>query len=311
IYLDFHSSGQEVLFTYPPCVNPALTAALNLFIQTFADDLRAPMNYATRLPSASGETPEDFWQNGTLAFLIEIGTTFQPLFQFTEQEEARVWPGVQQALINWDPVLRGHLTSAATGDPIVGKIELSAGFFGSGESSHSRARDGRFAVWMPIGLWDVTFSAPGFISETRTIRVFNLDQRATIDLALQPLAELSSSPAEGNDSFLDLTYRSESDAGLPYWIALSAGSQPGIDLGQRILPLNPDMWMFWSINPGPLFMNNLGVLGAGDSATAQIRFPKISELSGASLYALGMTLDASAHRGLRRWSDPIEIQPFR
>ncbi len=313
LYLDFHSSGQEVLFTYPPpsCINPPLTAALSNFIQAFADDLRGPMNYATRVPSASGESPEDYWQNGAMAFLIEVGTSFQPPFQFTEQEEARVWPGVEQALINWDPVLRGHLSSGTTGDPIAGKIELSPGFVRSGESSFSRARDGRFAMWMPIGLWDVTFSAPGHISETRTIRVLDLGQRATIDLALEPLAELSSTPAEGNDSFLDLEYLSPSDAGQPYWIALSAGAEPGIDLGQRVLPLNPDIWMLWSINPGPLFMNNLGILGTGGEGTAQVRFPLISEFSGISLYALGMTLDPIAHRGLRRWSNPVEIQPFR
>jgi hypothetical protein len=66
--------------------------------QRYCDDLRTPMNYGTRDPSASGEAPEDhFASGGTLSFLVEIGTSFQPAFSVdAEPRRVRVWPGIHQ-----------------------------------------------------------------------------------------------------------------------------------------------------------------------------------------------------------------------
>jgi len=312
IYIDFHSSGQEVLFTYPPCVTPALSSTLSNFIQTFADDLAAPMNFATRNPSASGEAPEDHQQNGTLSFLIEVGTAFQPVpFEITEREEERVWPGLLQVLTNWDPALRGHVLSATTGLPIAAEITVGPGLYRSGERSFSRTVDGRYGVWLPIGLWQVTFSAPGFISVTKNIRVQSLDQRSSIEVEMQPLASLTATLAESGTRGLELVLSSPHDSGLPYLIVLSAGSTPGITLGERVLPLNPDLWMLWSLDPGTAFFGNRGLLSPAGRARSELRLPPIRELQGLILKALGITLDPSAPYGVRRWSETVEIRPFR
>ncbi|HEU4417843.1 MAG TPA: M14 family zinc carboxypeptidase, partial [Planctomycetota bacterium] len=93
VYLDFHSYGRDVLRMWAPCAN--VHATMDAFQQVYCDDLRTPMGFATRDPSGSGEAPEDHYASGgTLSFLIEVGTAFQPVFSATVTEEALVWPGV-------------------------------------------------------------------------------------------------------------------------------------------------------------------------------------------------------------------------
>src|SRR5690606_32695704 len=82
LYLDVHSYGQEVLFPYPSC--GSIGATFHAMLQRYVDDLRTPMSYVARNASASGEAPEDHWASGgTLSFLIEVGTSFQPAFTTT------------------------------------------------------------------------------------------------------------------------------------------------------------------------------------------------------------------------------------
>lgn len=183
IYIDFHSSGQEVLRTYAPCANePSAVAA---FIERYVDDLRAPMNYNKRYPSASGEAPEDHWAtSGTLSYLIEIGTSFQPDFTLTVTEEARVWPGVERALTGWRPAVRGHVTSSAGNQPLEADISFSPSFFSLGEQTKSRLRDGRYGLWLPLGSWNVTYSAPGHLPTTLPVTVTAYDQPVVLDVTL-------------------------------------------------------------------------------------------------------------------------------
>lgn len=184
IYLDYHSSGQEVLSTYAPCAT--VNANLASFIDRYVDDLRTPMTYAKRPPSASGEAPEDHWAaGGALSFLTEIGTSFQPDFNLTIAEEARVWPGIEHALTNWSPALRGHVTSSAGGTPLEATITFSPNVFNHGELTKSRTRDGRYGLWLPLGSWNVTYSAPNHVDMTVAVTVTNYDQPVLQDIVLQ------------------------------------------------------------------------------------------------------------------------------
>lgn len=184
IYIDFHSSGQEVLRTYAPCANVGTTTGA--LIERYVDDLRAPMTYNKRDPSASGEAPEDHWANGTMSFLIEIGTSFQPDFTLTVAEEARVWPGVQHALTAWRPAVRGHVTSATGNQPLAATITYSPNTFNEGELAKSRARDGRYGLWLPLGNWTVTYTAPGHLPTSIPVNVTNYDQPVVHDIVLTP-----------------------------------------------------------------------------------------------------------------------------
>jgi hypothetical protein len=186
IYLDFHSSGQEVLRTYAPCAT--VNTTMFNFIERYVDDLRAPMTYAKRDPSASGEAPEDHWvTGGTLSFLTEIGTSFQPAYATTVAEEARVWPGIQRALTTWRPARRGHVRSSLGSAPLAATITYTPNIVNHGEVCRSRSRDGRYGLWLPIGSWSVTFAAPGHVSQTFPITVSAYDSPVTLDVTLQAL----------------------------------------------------------------------------------------------------------------------------
>ncbi|MEO6596570.1 MAG: M14 family zinc carboxypeptidase, partial [Planctomycetota bacterium] len=186
VYLDFHSSGQQVLRTYAPCAT--VNATMSTFIEHYVDDLRAPMTFGKRDPSASGESPEDHWASGgTLSFLTEIGTSFQPAYSVTATEEVRVWPGIQQALTVWRPARRGHVRSSLGNAPLAALITYTPNVFNHGEVTRSRSRDGRYGLWLPIGSWNVTFAAPGHQSQTVPVTVTSYDAPVTVDITLTAL----------------------------------------------------------------------------------------------------------------------------
>src|SRR5690606_26068597 len=120
--------------------------------------LRGRINYGTRAPSAAGESPEDHWNtSGTLSFLIEISTSFQPAFTSTVAEEQRVWPGLHQVLTAWRPAVRGHVRSIYRNEPVEAAITYAPNQFSQGEVTRTRSRDGRYGLWLPLGTWQVTF----------------------------------------------------------------------------------------------------------------------------------------------------------
>ncbi len=183
IYLDFHSSGQEVLRTYAPCAN--VNSSIAGLLERYVDDIRAPMVYNKRNPSASGEAPEAHWASGgSMSLLIEIGTSFQPSFGLTIAEEARVWPGVNHALTNWRPAVRGHVTSSAGNAPLEATITFSPNVFNHGEVTKSRVRDGRYGLWLPLGTWNVTYSAPGHVDVIMPVTISSYDAPIIHDVVL-------------------------------------------------------------------------------------------------------------------------------
>lgn len=183
LYLDFHSFGQQVLRTYAPCATVHATIAS--FLERYVDDLRTPMTYGKRDPSASGEAPEDHYSSGgTLSFLIEVGTAFQPTYSITVADEARVWPGTQRAMTTWRPALRGHVRSSLGNVPLASTITFTPSLFNHGERTLSRERDGRYGLWLPLGTWNVTFSAPDHQSQTVPVTVTAYDTPTTLDITL-------------------------------------------------------------------------------------------------------------------------------
>jgi hypothetical protein len=309
IYLDFHSSGQEVLYTYPPC--GSVGASAGAMITRYQDDLRGPMTYAARVPSASGEAPEDHWNaSGAMSFLVEIGTSFQPVFTVTAAEENRVWPGVRQLLTSWAPALRGHVRSLAGGQPVEAEITYTPSPFTLGEASLGRARDGRYGLWLPLGTWQVTWSAPGHEPETRTVTVQSYDQPQQEDVVLVPAfgpASLTVGGTPGVGRSVSLTYASVDDGGLPYWIALSGGTSPGLPLGSRTLPLNGDAFFFASAGQLPALSGNIGILSSSGQATATLTLPNLPGLVGLPLFAAGITFESGYPSDVKRWSQPVGL----
>ncbi len=309
IYLDIHSSGREVLFTYAPCAN--LTTTMRNFINAYVNDLRAPMNFATRAPSASGEAPEHHWgKSGAISFLTEIGTSFQPAFSSTVAEEARVWPGISRALTTWNPALRGHVRSIFKGQAIEAKITYTPNLFNHGEKAMSRSRDGRYGLWLPKGSYQVTWQAAGFRSVTRSVTVTQLNQSQSLEIEMIPAwipATLVASGSNQTGTTTSLTYTASGDAGLLYWVALSMGTSPGISVGSRTIPMRGDALLAASIHLPPVLTNNLGNLPGTSQAVAAFNIPPLAGLVGLQLYACGLSFESGYPQGVKRWSQPVPL----
>ncbi|MCR9243932.1 MAG: M14 family zinc carboxypeptidase [bacterium] len=313
IYLDYHSYGQEVLRTYAPCATVSPT--ISTLLEHYVDDLRTPMNYAKRSPSASGEAPEDHWASGgALSFLTETGTSFQPAIATAQAEEARVWPGMRRAVTAWKPAVRGHVRSSLGNAPLVSTITYTPNQFSHGEVTKSRARDGRYGLWLPLGSWSVTFAAAGHTSATVPVTVTNYDAPMTVEVVLDPSgapALLSRSGAGNIGTNINFTYTSPGDAGKLALFGWSLGTTPGLDLGgQRVIPLNPD-FLFNAALSGNSFLTPTWVgLDASGQSQSTLSIPNQAWLIGFTSHVAGITFDPAYHFGVKTWSNAIAVTPI-
>jgi len=314
IYLDFHSSGREVLFTYAPCATVSTT--IKALIDRYKDSLRTPMQFATRLPSASGEAPEFHWSDGgTMSFLTEVNTSFQPAYSAATSEAARVWLGIQQALTTWRPSVRGHVTSIAGNKPVAATITYTPSPFTYGEKGGSRSRDGRYCLWLPLGTFQVTFTASGYQPVTRSIKVTGYDNPQTQNILMVPTMAQATLAKTGTDRIgttTQLTYSSPGDVGEIYWIVLTGGTSPGFPVGAgRVIPINPDPVFFASITPNVLLRNNIGKIGSTGKAVASLPIPNLAGLVGIKVFACGVTENKTYLKAVKNFSAavPIQIKP--
>lgn len=313
IYVDFHSFGQEVLHLYPPCavVSPAVAAMDTRYV----DDLRTPMTYGQRAPSASGEMPHDYWGNGgTLSYLIEVGTSFQPPFATTVAEEVRVWPGLQRPLFSWRPAVRGHVRSSLGFQPLDATITYTPNQFQHGETTRSRVRDGRYGLWLPIGTWDVTWSAAGHTSRTTTVTVTGYDQPQTVEVLLEPVGPVATVVKSGSERIgttVTFTYTSPGDAGRTYLLGWSLGTTPGLPLGGlRVLPLNPDFLFTAAVNTNAILSPTWGTLDGNGQANVFLALPNSPLVVGFTTWVAGITFDGNYHLGIAKWSAPVSVTPL-
>lgn len=310
IYLDFHSSGREVLRMWAPCANVHPTMAA--FQQLYCDDLRTPMGYGTRDPSASGESPEDHYASGgTLSFLTEISTEFQPVWSSTVTEETMVWPGVRQAVTNWRPAVRGHVRSALGSQPLVATITFTPGVLNHGEVTKSRARDGRYGLWLPVGSWNVTFAAAGHVSRTLPVTVASLNAPITLEVLLETSGPAATTTKVGSGSIgtaVTFTYTSPGDAGKDALIGWSLFTTPGIPLGgQRVLPLNHDFLFDLALSGNPLLSPTWVTLNGAAQAQSVLLIPPEPWLVGITSFVAGITIDPAYQYTIKTWSQPIGV----
>lgn len=166
--LDFHSAGRETLFAYR-CTDHGQRA----YLEGEAEALSIASSYggATRPPSAEGEHYQ--WQLGTYAnyaFLTEIGDTQGPTHASAVDEADRLWPGTLWLLEREIPVL-GHVTDAATGDPLEVQIRYPETPFEAGEQNRSGPRFGRFHGFLPPGDHLLRFEHPAYETVEVTVTV--------------------------------------------------------------------------------------------------------------------------------------------
>ena len=125
---------------------------------------------------------------GTFAFTIELGTQFIP----PADEIDDICNGnIEAAMIlldrvNWQ-TLTGHISDAATGNPIVAEIFID-GIDNTGSFRYPYQSDEQFGHYyrlLQTGSYNVSFSAYGYISQTINVAVTS-DDITLVDVAMTP-----------------------------------------------------------------------------------------------------------------------------
>ncbi len=193
IYVSYHSSGNEVLYPY-------LCGTLveqGLYFQV-RDEYASRMGFATRLASASGESFEDAYnEHGALAFLTEIGTSFQPPFSQVQPIMEGMRPGWRYLLERGlEASVQGHVTDAGTGDPLTeATVRVEEIVFAEGEQRNPEPLYGRYNRLLLPGSHTVSAGAVGYVPQSFEVTV--ADEALLLDVALLP----GSCPDSDSDTY--------------------------------------------------------------------------------------------------------------
>ena len=195
LYLSYHSYGNEVLYPYV-----CGTLAEETFYYGVRDAYAAAMGYGIRRASASGESFEDAYnEHGALAFLAEVGTAFQPPFSQVGPIVEGLRPGWRYLLARGlASALTGHVTDAATGDPLPeAQILVDEVGFVEGEVRNPEPLYGGYHRLLAPGAYNVTVGAPGHVPQTFAVTVDAVPSK--LDVALQAGA----CPDDDGDGYTD------------------------------------------------------------------------------------------------------------
>ncbi len=166
--IDYHSSGQEVLWGYACPDHP-----FDAYFQAEAALLSTASGYAgaERRPSADGEHQQ--WHSGrrgAMSVLVETALEFQPPYAVAQAEAVQVVDGIGWMLQREIP-LSGHVTATCDGAPVEASIEVLGFAFPAGEENRSGGTYGRWHANLPPGTYTLQFTAPNLQSTTRTVTV--------------------------------------------------------------------------------------------------------------------------------------------
>ncbi|MCB0405082.1 MAG: hypothetical protein KDD51_09870 [Bdellovibrionales bacterium] len=161
--LSFHSYGNEVLYPYL-CGEMAESEIYYGLRDRLADEL----GYGMRVGSASGEDFEQHYARyGSLAFLVEVGTTFQPSFETYKES---IWPTIGKAV----PFILSEMHSTfvhiqvvdgATGAPLEAKLDLQEIDFKEGEVRSTDAF-GSYRWRLSPGTYSLSVEREGYRRKT-------------------------------------------------------------------------------------------------------------------------------------------------
>eukprot|EP00736_Rhodelphis_marinus_P007585 Rmarinus@m.26331 len=168
--MDFHSYGQEVLVSFRCTdIDPTIGDYSIQEGQKLADH----MNYAVRVPSADGEHQQ--WgivRTSAYSFLVETQTEFQPAFDVAVAEAERVWPGVLEFLKKPASV-SGHVLDMQTKSVLDSHVSITVAEL-EGDEEISWSADERFGgynIFLPEGMYELSFEAAGYGKSTHTVQV--------------------------------------------------------------------------------------------------------------------------------------------
>ena len=197
--ITYHSYSELVLFPFGYANN--IQAPDHDALEELANEMAfaipaAGGGYYDPMPSyelypASGTTDDyAYGEHGVFSFTIELGTEFIPP---ASQIEGICENNLEAALILLTRVnkkaLRGHITDAESGDPVVAEIYID-GIDNTGEFRKPYESDlifGRYYRLLQMGSYDVTFSAVGYESTTINNVGISPLQQTVLDVELEPI----------------------------------------------------------------------------------------------------------------------------
>jgi len=297
--IDFHSYGRDVLYTYRCTAFPAM---LETWYQSEAVSLALACGWTAadiRKSSAEGEHFQwEIWRHGTHAFLVELGTAFQPAYTEVVTESQSTWGGVQWILSRPIPV-SGHVRDACTGQPLSADISVAGIAYSAGEIRESSPTTGRYHLFVPPGTWSVTYSKAGYQSVTRTLSV-GAGVGMVEDIALDPIVALNAPAVLPVGATSTFSMSAPTSPNTFYAILAGAsGTAPGFDVGSCHLSINPDAVTSLFLDTSPLFGGFTGMTDAAGAAASFLTIPSDPALVGIQLHFLPATLAAPSPVAVR------------
>ncbi len=307
--LDVHSSGRDVRTPFNSLVRPNLPSGVTNFYNPMHLAFSSAMSYSPNTSCCCGTHME--WHqnvNGSMAFLIEMGTAFQPVYSETLTELDRMWPGILLFLTKPAP-MRGRVLSLRNLQPLDASITVSGQAFQDGQTIRSRGQNGRYSVWMGPGSYDVTFSAAGHHSLTVPASLVD-GSSFERDVALEPIAAATTLTAVGTPSIgssVDLLVESSEDAGMVYFVPASSAASPTIKILDREIPLALTPLLSRVTSLPNIFVDSVGNLDNNGQATAQFVIPGDSGLIGLELWFCALTIDFEYLLGIKGISENLKL----
>jgi predicted deacylase len=234
--LSYHSYGEMIAFPYG-CSDPNELAAFNAVAQgmnaILENDQGATGQYEVGpiwdsiYEVDGGSIDTQYARYGAYSLTIEVNNSFQPDYatwrDLTVQRQRAAW----QYLLDWTldgAQIRGRVTDAATGLPVLADLDLAEVTFTHGESQR-RTKDNGIYHWLVEGgqTYHLTLSAPGYCSLTEEVAVGS--GPAVVDVGLvQPVPPASVSAAGNGDNRIDVSWSSALNAtGYRVLRSLSSG----------------------------------------------------------------------------------------
>lgn len=164
--MDFHSYAQQVRTNYGNCAK--LPGGIDVAFEKIRDGIAHKMDYTpSRSCCMGGNIHYAYNRHGSLAYLVETGTAFQPPANEKDATVKQVWPGIKRFLQT--PIsASGIVTDEKTGKPLKAEIKLPEYKFTQNERLQSGER-GHYHLWLPEGKHKVEVHAEG--KDVKTVDV--------------------------------------------------------------------------------------------------------------------------------------------
>ncbi len=281
-YLSYHQYGEYILYPYG-CGDPdeleaidEVGQALNSILENddgLTGSFDAGPGWRTIYTTDGSSDDEAYGNFGMIGFTIEVGSLgFQPDYDtwrdISVERQRTAWQFFLDRTLS-TPSVQGHVTDAETGEPLLANTTLDDLPMTSGEVPRRADRFGRYCrIAPPNTTVTITFSHPGYCSQTHTVQVGTdptiLDVQ--LELGTHP-ASADPFPADGaKNQDLQQTLTWSGADGAAYDVYFGTDINPplvGTSSGTSYTPLDLEIGQtyYWRVDvrdecgpvPGPLW----------------------------------------------------------